>query len=328
MRRGFAVLAMLSPLCGQERPAPPAPPILVDTVIATVNDSAIMHSELMTLTAGRIRTLQASGRRLAPADYEAAYDEELQRRVEWYTWAQAAKTFGVVAPELVESQVQRDLEQVEQDQVRDLGSYQAWSRALQNKGQTWPTYARELRVDKMADIAQDISVGMRMQRQANLYVTPRMLRDTFSKHRELFVHDAKAAVAIVMFVGQDAEANARTAAAAWRTEDVTSRALARRFPDTIALDETAASDLVPALSSFALAGPLDRVSDPLPRDGGGFQVAKVVRFVPARNGKFEDRDVQDQLRDLCQRQVRIEFESQAMQRAKQRTLVWYARPPR
>jgi len=317
------VFAVAASSVAQER-APSPPPVLVDKVVATVNDSAILHSELLTLTEGTIRTKEATGRRLRPEEQQRIYEDELRKRIDEHTWAQAAKTFGYWPPEQVEAWFQRELERDEQNQVRDLGSYQAFSRELQNANKTWPTYVREQRVDKMADIAKSLSIGRRMQQQSNLYITPRMMRETYEEAKRLFVHEAQANVALVKFTGDDRLTNAEKAAAMWRSEDLSSRALAQRFPGAIGIDTMAAAALVPELASFALAGPVDRVSDPIEANREVL-IAKIVLFAPARNGKFEDEDVQEQLRRLCERGVQDVFTQQALDRARQRSEVWPAR---
>lgn len=327
IRTGLLLCAAAAPVVAQTEPSQAKPPVLIDTVVATVNDSAILHSELATLTAGRLRTLEASGRTVRPEDRDAIYADELRSRIDHHTWAQAAKTFGYVAPEQVEAWFQRELEREEQNQVRDLGSYQAYTRALQDQGRTWPTLVRQMRVDKLAGIAKDFSIEARMQRQANLYVTPRMLRETYERFRPQFVHDAEARVALLSFRGPQAAENAAKASAIWRAEDLTARALAQRFPGATVLEGVTASALIPPLSTFALAGPVDRVSDPIPHEGT-LQVAKIVLFAPARSGSFEDPAVQLELRDICDRLVRTEFALQALRRARQRTEVWVGKPPR
>lgn len=327
IRQGLLLFVAVAPMLAQEqRPSTP-PPVLIDTVVATVNDSAIMHSELATLTAGRIRTLEARGVRLRPADKATIYEDELRKRIDHHTWAQAAKTFGYLPPEQVEAWFQREIEREEQNLVRDLGGYQAFSRALQDQSRTWPTYVREKRVDKMADFAQGFAVDMRMQRQSNLYVTPRMLRETYEASREQFVHDAEAKVAMVSFRGVEAAANAAKAAAMWRIEDIPCRALADRFRDATPIDNVLASSLIPELASFALAGPVDRVSDPI-ESNGSVQVARIIAYLPASNGAFEDREVQDKLRTLCEGRVAEEFAFQALKRARERTEVWPRQQPR
>ena len=310
----------------QEAPANEPPrPILVDTIVATVNDSAILWSALATNANGRLRTLQARYGRLRPEDRQRVYREALDELIDHHTMAQAAKTFGIFTPEQVESFLARDFQRDEQQQIRDFGSHQAWSEALSSGGRTWQTFVSEKRVDKLASYAKEFAVDMRLQRQANLYLTPRMLRERYEKERDTrFVRPAEARVGIVWFRGTDAAAHAAEAAALWREQPLTSRALASRYPLTTPIDDANASTLKEVeLTAWALRGPAGAVSEPLPA-GDAIQVAKVLAYLPARNGRFEDQDVQDELRILCRNSVLAEFERQALDRARQRTEVWMA----
>lgn len=318
----LSVLAAMASMPAQADP-PPAPPrpVLIDTVVATVNDSAIMWSALRTNTYGRLRALEARFGRLRPEDIERVSREELEDLIDRHTMAQAAKTFGVFTPEQIETYFRRDLERDEQEQIRDFGSHQAWNQALQNTGRTWQTYVSEQRVDKLAKYAEEFSVDMRLQRQSNLFLTPRMLRETFERERSRFVHPAEALVALVVFQGTDAAAKAAAAAAEWRQSELTGAELAARHPGAVALPPAIASTLIPELAEWAIAGPQGNVSAPVER-GGSVQVAKVVDYRPARNGRFEDLDVQDELRQMCYRGVVEEFRKQALERARQRTEVW------
>lgn len=310
------------------RRAPQAPrPILVDTVVATVNDSAIMWSALNTNAYGRLRAAEARFGRVRPEDIERIYREELDALIDRNTMAQAAKTFGVFTPEQVETFFRRDLEREEQEQIRDLGSHQAFSQALQNQGRTWQTYVSEQRVDKLASYAEQFAVDMRLQRQSNLFLTPRMLRETYERELGRFVRPPQALVSLVVFQGPDAATTAAAAAETWRREEIGSRQLAQRFPGATALDDAVATSLIADLSQWALAGPLHNVSAPI-RRGDAVQLAKVAAYVPARNGRFEDLDVQEELRGICQRGVVDEFRKQALERASQRTEVWQAQSPR
>jgi hypothetical protein len=304
------------------RAAPPQP-VVIDRVIATVNDSAIMQSELETVAAGAVRTHMAQYGRLSRADIDRIYWRELQKLIDRHTMAQAAKTFGVYSPEQVEMIFRQQIERQEQDQVRDLGSYQAFSQALQNQGRTWQTYMREQRVDKMADLAEELSVYSRLQRQSNLYLTPRMLRETYYRERGHFVRDAQARVARVSFSGPDAQTRAEQAAEVWRTEDLTNRELARRFPPATGIDEVDARVDISDVGPWALQGPAGNVSAPA-AVGDTYQIAKVTAFAPARNGRFEDVEVQNELRRMCQVDVIEEFRKQALERARLRTEVWVA----
>jgi len=194
-------------------PAPPPKPILIDTVIATVNDSAIMLSALNTNRAGRLRAMMARYGRLLNEDIERVTREELEALIDRHTMAQAAKTFGVFPPEQVESFLRRELERDERELVRDFGSQQAYTRALEEQGRTWQTFVSEQRVDKLAGFAEQFSVDMRLQRQSNLFLTPRMLRETYEREHGRFVRPAEAIVGMVVFQGPDAADKAAAAAA-------------------------------------------------------------------------------------------------------------------
>lgn len=320
-----AALAGQQPVLGPVQPRPR--PLLVDQVVATVNDSTIMLSELRTSAAGRVRAMEISlGQRLSSTDIQAVFRATLESLIENHSMAQAAKTFGVATPEQVEQLFQTEMDREKQNMVREMGSVQRVSSELQRQGRTWQTYVEEQRVEKMADFARDFAINMRMQKQGNLFLTPRMLRETYEREQrnsQRFDHGARAQVALVVFQGPDAQKTAQQAAEVWRSEELTSRQLAARFPGATGLDDMQASSLRPELEQFALAGPLNAVSAPQTADTA-VQLAKVVAFDPPSHGRFEDPDVQETLRQICLQGVRREFEEQAIRRARQRTEVWVA----
>ena len=83
-----------------------------------------------------------------------------------------------------------------------------------------------------------------------------------------------------------------------------------------------AKSLQPKLRDFALQGPRGTVSPPIPRGNGLVDVVKIIQFVPARDGKFQDPDVQAELRQIASQKVIEELRAQAQSRAEQRTEVW------
>jgi len=296
----------------------------VDGVVATVNDSAILWSELMTVAAGRVRSLVSSGARLTRADEDQVLLTEREKLIDGRQMALSLKSLGVVTPDQVESLLRSELEREKQEKVRDLGSVPELSRALKEEGRTWPTYEREQRLGKLGQFAEEFAVHQRFQRNSSLLLTPRMLRETYEKQKEAFVHPAQATVAMVEFRGADAEARATRAAAAWAIQDLTSRDLASRHFGSIPYPEqrsSALADFLKPVAEFAEAGPTGHVSPPLACRDSWF-VARVVEFHPAANGRFEDPLVQARLRLICQNRVLNEFRQQAMERAKVRTEVW------
>ena len=344
MRRyAYWLLAGLAPLTAQD-PAPAQPPAgagatapaappagrqPVDWVVATVNDAAILMSELRTRAAGSINREELNlGRRLRPAEVLTMLKAELVPIVQNHAMAQAAKTFGFATPEQVESLFQDEMRREEEDQVRDFGTLVEFSKELQRTGRTWQTYERERRVEKMRQFAEDFAVGMRMQKQGNLFLTPRMLRETYQRRIDQFVHGPRAGVILVGFEGPDARDTAAAAAALWRQEDLDGKGLLARFPNAKGttqelggITEKSRASLATVLADFALAGPLNHVAEPFEL-GGTWRTAKIAIYEPAANGKFEDAEVQAELRYLCQKGVIGELRRQATARAMQRTEYW------
>lgn len=313
-------------LFGQQTNQPAKQPRFqqVDGVVATVNDSAILWSELMTVAAGRVRAMVNNGARLTRADEELVLQTELGKLIDGRQMALSLKSLGAITPDQVESLLRTELEREKQEKVRDLGSVPELSRALKEEGRTWPTYEREQRIGKLGQFAEEFAVHQRFQRNSSLLLTPRMLRETYEKQKEAFVHPAQATVTMVEFRGADAEAEATRAAAAWAVQDLTSRDLASRHFGSTPYGEqrsSALADFLKPVAEFAEAGPAGAVSPPLACRNSWF-VARVVEFQPAANGRFEDPWVQSRLRVICQNRVLNEFREQALERAKKRTEVW------
>jgi hypothetical protein len=316
------VFTVVTLLPAQDAPAPKKP-VLVDAIVATVNDGAITLSELRNAAEPSIRA-QAAQRPLTDANIRDFYQQALDKLINKHRLAQAAKTFGVFTPEQIEMFFQRELAHQQQEQLRDFGSFPAITAELKRQGKTWPTVQSEKRVDIMSRFAEEFAVYMRLQKQSNLYLTPRMLRETYERERHLFVHGAAAIVSIVVFRGDDARANAEKAAAEWREQEIDGQQLAAHYPGAIALSDKAADSLAPeldAIKTFALAGPVGNVSPPFESDGA-VRIAKITAHVPEENGRFEDPEVQDKLRNQCDRTVFDEFLGQALERAAFRTEVW------
>ncbi len=327
MRSLLLAVSLASLATAQER-APERPPqataVCIDAVVATVNDSPIMLSQLRTDIASRLRTLKARVGQVSPRDIEALQNEALAYEIDRHRMAQSAKSLGPLTPEQVEQLLKSELDRDKQEQVRNLGSMNEFSRELKRTGRTWPTYERDQRVGKLNEFAEEFAIYRRLQNQRSLFLTPRMLRETYAENRDLFVREAAAKVVQVRFVGSDAKARAAEAAVLWRQNEWTARQLTERFPGSLPIGEVVATSLAAELGAiiqFALAGPADTVSEPI-AVGEGYHVAKVTEHVSARNGQFEDAKVQNDLRQMCLRRVTDEFRQQALERARQRTEVW------
>lgn len=309
------------PASGAQRPIP----LLVDMVVATVNDSAILLSELRAVTQGTLRSLRASGRNVSPSDESLLRQRELKGLIDKRRLALSIHSMGIYTPEQIDGYVKSVLEQERQEKQRDVGSMLGLSQALKEEGRTWPTYEREQRIEKLTEFAEDATVRRRLgSSNGSLFLTPRMLRETYQREQAAFVHEARWRVAMVEFTGPEAKDHAIGAAASWALQPVTARELAAGFADAKSLGETGDEGLAAHLqpvAEFAKKGPAGAVSPPL-EIRGAWYVVRVVQYLPAENGRFEDPAVQARLRQVLQNQVRMEFEKQAIERAEDRTVVW------
>lgn len=303
------------------QPSARAEKLFVDSVIASVNDSAILQSRLFMTTrpviAGKEAELQQP---LTDRQIQELILRDLNSVIGDYQMAQAARSFGNIPAERFDSIVDDLVERDKEDLRRDLGDYAAVSRELREDGETWQSYTRGKRIEKMQMIAEQLAIADRLRKQQNLHLTPRMLRETYQKHRSRYVFPAAAVLDMVVFVGADAKNKAREASTWWRTGPHTSREVANRVGGT-PLPPEDASKLLPNLREFALAGPTGNVSEPLPR-GAAFVVARIREFHEGRNGSFSDPDVQADVRRIARGAVQQEFHLQALNRARDRTEVW------
>jgi len=299
--------------------------LFVDSIVASVNDSSILQSKLFQASLGPIAGAKAEGRKLSPTDVQTLTLIELRRMVSSYQMAQAARSFGQFPPEQFDMILKSELERDKQDRVRDLGTEFAFSEELARTGQTWQTYEDDLRIEKLTMLAEQFAIYERMRKQANLYLTPRMLRETYEEYRSQFEHPASADVAQLVFSGPDAEKNARDAQEHWRANNWTSREVAARYKNANPLFSLPASSLGSELKAFGLAGPTGKVSELIRDPNGKIRIAKVLRHRAASGGRFEDPDVQEQVRLFAQKKLRMEFRIQAQRRASERTRVWVYR---
>lgn len=302
----------------------------VDTIVATVNDTAVLLSELRTVALGKIRGLERSqGRNLTNEERALVLQQAFRELLRDHTMAHAAKNLGLADPKMLENLLQDELRREAAEQVKNFGTELRFSQELQRQGITWQRFERDKRTSLMRQFADELAVYSRLQKQQNLFLTPRMMRELYQRNQGRFVRPAQSLVGAVVFRGDGAAERAAAAAAAWQQESLSSRELAARFPGATSLGEldpaTLKADL--PLARFGNAGPEGNVSEPIPFQGG-LQVVKVLRFLPARNGRFEDADVQAELRALGTEQILAELRDQALQRAAARTEITEFRSPR
>ncbi len=344
------VVLSASPVMTQEpaapTPAAPAPakpkgqPQRIDRVIATVNDAAIMESTLRAAIAGRRNAMEAQlQRQLLPQEERALIGFALNKELERHQLAQSAKTLGILPPERVEALLQDEIQRGVAERVRDVGSWQQFTDELQRTG-SWRSYMRRERVQTLSNFARQIAVGLRMQKQDNLFLTPKMMRDVWRRQttgefagNNRFVSPASAVIELVHFAGEDAEKLANAARKLWTEKDMGAKDLLAALPgatpsnssaiEALTVTPAAREDLAaPEIADFALAGPEGAVSAPIPVADGTRMVVRIRFYTAARNAEFSDPEVQRQLRIICMNAIEEGFIRQALARAQTRTQIW------
>lgn len=306
----------------QGKPAGAAKRYFVDSVVASVNDSSILQSKLFLASISTINGAEAQGRRLTLNDVRNLTLNELRKMVGSYQMAQSARSFGNFPPEQFDAILKDQLDRDKQERVRDLGTEFAFSEELARTGQTWQTYEDDLRIEKLTMLAEQFAIYERLRKQSNLYLTPRMLRETYEEHEDKFERPASAEVGQIHFSGPDAEKNALAAAAHWRSYNWTAKEVAAKYKGAQPLFPLPASSLGSKLKEFALAGPAGKVAELIRNPDGSVRLAKIMRHVAAAGGGFENPDVQAQVRQFAKNKLHFEFRAQALRRARERTRVW------
>jgi hypothetical protein len=319
-----------APLRAQVVPDPSSL-VLVDGVVATVNDTVILQSELISQVNGDIRTREArTGTKVTDAQREVFMQEARKQLVWRAAMAQGAKTLGIIPSQRVDELVQDMMREDERQQQRDFGSLMRWSEAWAQQNLTYDSYEREQRTAKMYELTQQIAVGGRLQNQLNLFITPRMMREAW-RQTQASLASTMAIVAVVGFSGRDdkTRALAEEAARVWRAEQLTETELAARFRDrvaTVPMKTAIASsnrpkDLPKELIDFGLAGPLGNVSEPFAAETS-FQVWKITDYAGGQQKSFDDPETQTQLRRLLEARVVDKLRDDALRRCMARTQPW------
>ena len=318
---------LLAQLCAQDSLLDPRKLVLIDRVVATVNDTVILYSELKTLSSGEERTAEIQkGGKLTLPELRIIQTRNLQELINRAALAQAAKTLGVLPPERVEEIFQEMLEDDRKQQIRDFGTLMKFSEELQKTNRTWETYERDQRLAKLSDLTKQMAVYGRLQNQRGLFITPRMMRQHFARN-QVQMAEKRAKLAIIAFPGTTTLAAANEAAEAWRQAPSTPSELATQFRDRGArelgvhmINDKSTANRPLKMVQFALAGPINNVQV-VPQDAS-IQVWKITDYSGGTTRSFDDPTLQVDIRRILERQVVNFLTNQTIQRARERTEPW------
>src|SRR5262249_16805778 len=214
--------------------------------------------------------------------------------------AGAPSPLGIAPPQRIDEIVQEMMREDERQQQRDFGSLMRWSEAWAQQNLTYDTYEREERTAKMVELTKQMAIGGRLQNQLDLFITPRMMRDTW-RPNPANLASPQAIVGVVGFGGRDdkTRALAEEAARVWRAEPLTASELAARFRDRAATSQMTVvvsssnrpRGLQKELIDFGLAGPPGHVCEPVPAESP-FQVWKGNDYAGRQRKAFDQPETQ------------------------------------
>ncbi|GAB4159387.1 MAG: hypothetical protein Fur0037_26610 [Planctomycetota bacterium] len=347
---GAAALLLAAGLAAQERKPPPGEEsplpqgeyVLVDRVDARVGEDPILRSEVLDAAAGDIRVRESElGRPLTPAERQIVLENARERLIDQHALAGAARTLGVLPADRIETILKSRLAEAETEQVRQFGTMTRFAQALSRQHRTWESWRRDTKMVEELRLARELAVVSRVRDQANLFLTPWMMREFYERRKELYVYETRGRIDVLRVgIGSDearARELARKAARIWRESEIDSRAVAQRCEREFGpgseissvgrIFEISADTRVPfpePLAGFATrfveSQPLGAVSDPQ-KNGTGLWLIKIVDKIEGRNAAFEDPEVQADIRQRLEAQLYDHLAGVAVRKARERTQI-------
>lgn len=292
------------PPVGPVAPAADTPLRLYDFVVAMVGDKAILASEISDVWRARV---QSSRETEAPTRLHLLWYETVEMFVGRDMQAQSARLMGR-SPDEVEAQVERLVQDELRKTAEDEGGLNEYVRKLGVIGGSMNTVAEEARTRILYSMAHYQGILRELQDQFALLATPKEMHARFLEDPKRFDRPGHARVAArrvqVQADAAAAMAEAKRIAAEWT-------ALPRPLTaDTMTAGgaqilEVSFLDPASMLIDFASTGQVGDVMEPR-ADGPFLWVLAIVEKTPSRPGRFEDQEVQIQLRDEIGRQRRQE----------------------
>ncbi len=307
--RWLATLMLTAITAGQEQkpPAPPpadAPPRLYDFVVAMVGDKAILASQVTEVWRARVQSMPNTE---PPSRQALLWYETVEQFVSLEMQAQSARLMGR-SPDEVEAQVERLVQDEMRRRAEESGGLNEYVRRMGAIGQSMNSVVEDTRTQILYSMAHYQGILRDLQDQYALLATPKEMRERFLQNPKRFEVAGQARVA-ARRVGLQPDRAAATAEA----ERVRAAWLALPKPLTTAGMEAAGAQVLdvsfldPAsvLIDFATTGEVGDVAEPR-AEGAFLWVLALVERTPSRAGRFEDPQVQTQLREEIARQRRQE----------------------
>ena len=326
------------PLRAQEDPVGPQPvaqpPVLLDSVAAVVGRRVILQSELDRTVFDFINAIDPAELPRTPENVQRIMARALREQIDAAALAEGARTLGAYDARQINQFIEQEIQRVQEERVRALGSTTEFFEELRNNNQTWEQFRAAQRDRVLREFAQVQVSSATLNVRSTLLFTPKEMLEFYETNRSLFVAGARTEVEVVV-VG-DLE-TAEAAAEVWRSgmqsaEEILEAhdgILTKKYRGADAFvgpapGETEAPErtgAAPFVIEFALSGSLGDVKIHSANENVHW-VMKIPGQVPAQNRAFHERSVQQEIRESLLRKVRSNRQIKASQRARSRIRVW------
>ena len=215
--------------------------------------------------------------------------------------AQGAKTMSGMTPDQRDTVLDQHMEDYRRRKVERAGSINKLTEELGVLGQTWDSLRSERETELMAELVRQRDFSVRFRDRRALMVTPKQMKRYYDTHRDEFIEQPSADLAVVVVLGgtdpQTALQRAEEAAEAWRATadlaaaDLTAKWGAVALDDRLGVKDSESDQNAPPIRAFAGKAPQGEVSEPV-RMGRDYWLLKVLRRREGRDDSFDDASVQ------------------------------------
>ncbi len=321
---GLVLLSAAPSASAQETAGSPRGRRLFDRVDAIIGDRVILRSTL---------DEEVEARQPGPIDAETRMrlrTEFVHDIVREQIWIQHGKSIGDKAPAAFAESIDKEVDRRIREEMRETGSFSLLDTELGQIGRSWDDVRRRERNQILERIARG-NVMTKLYYNKGLMVTPREIQRYFDEHPEEFNRPASADVSWVSFrVRGDADAvlkQAQSAAAAWRTQNMSSAEVAEKFGGVdfgVKRDirQTESDKRRKFLKTFAASGEIGDVSEPIRTSDSAIGILRLEDKVAARSSQFFDPIVQSNIRTRIARDKTDQWQNRVLFHKRRNVYVW------
>ncbi len=290
---------------GQTDPQPEKGHQVLDEVVVTMGDKAILWSTLNEAYTARLTGLMAGGKTFNTNERVDLWREVLKSFIGEAVRSQAVKTVGKFTPDQVEEIVNREMETWQERRIQEQGSLNKFRESLKKLGESEFTLRARARNEVYQQIARyEMEANLRDRRA--LMVTPAEMRKLYLKKLPEMQISASARLGMMSLKIQDPSqadevlAKANKIIQAWGKESISSKQMAQRYgalaqQDRHIQDSGNKTSTAPWILDFVKGAKAGQVSQPIQRPTS-IWILKLLEREGAQKYSFNDPKVQESLR--------------------------------